>query len=92
MKINVINVINAIEVENATMENAMPILTEKEDRDNEYAYYKWQVQSSNDYTWELIEWLDKYGRDYSHLKIEKIMSYKEWLEERLKVMAKYLVA
>ena len=48
------------------------------------------IEMENDSAWEMIEWLDKNGYDYSRWKIQPILSYEEWLANETKTRANYM--
>ena len=94
MKLNIIKVLNEIANEEATLvmlndPDAQWNATIESDLRNAYKYYKVGVEMENDSSWELIEWLDKHGYDYSHIKIKKLMPFNEWKEKNY---SKYLIA
>ena len=94
MKLNIIKVLNTIAAEEATVvklndPKADWNATAESDLKNAYDYYKLGIEMENADAWDLIEWLDKHGEDYSHVKIEKIMSFDEWKEKNY---SKYLIA
>ena len=94
MRLNVINVLNEIERENASevlLNEFMESRTYGEDYYNTlYADYKMDIEYDNNNTWELIEWEEKHGRDYtSWLKYLKTpLSFEEWYE---RAIGQYLV-
>lgn len=96
MKLNVVNVLNEIAREEASVKllndsSAFWNLTNDDDVRDAYDYYAHMTHILNEQNWELIEWLDKYNRDYSHVRINKVMSFDEWLEEKNKIDSRYLV-
>ena len=98
MKLNIIKVLNNIAAEEATVvmlndpEAVWNLPNNEEELRDDYNYYKVGVEMENDGAWDLIEHCEKYGWDYSHVKIEKVMTFDEWLEKRNEMMSKYLVA
>ena len=97
MKLNIIKVLNNIANEEATVSllndpYAFWNITSEIELKHEYENYKEQLKWSNDSAWEMIEWLDKNGYDYSHWKIEKELTFDEWLAKEMEIRSKYLVA
>ena len=98
-KMNLVKVMNEIECENATMallldkEAFWNITSEQDDRDA-YDNYKYYLEDHNEGCWDMIEWLEKNGKDYTHWAdmLEKPKSYEEWLAEWQKVKQRYMAA
>ena len=97
MKLNIIRVLNEIANENASMvilndPDAFWNATAENDLHNAYDNYKQMIEYDNESAWDMIEWLDKHGQDYSHWHIKKVLSFDEWLKEEMKMRANYMVA
>lgn len=97
MKLNLVNVLNTIAVENESEailrdpDAFWNINPEKELKDA-YDYYKMGVEMENDYTIDLIEHCIKYGWDYDHIKCKKVLTWDEWLAEEMETRSRYMVA
>jgi hypothetical protein len=96
-RMNLVNVMNAIESENATM----PMLLDKNafwnknsaiDMRNSYDDYVMETEWHNDCEWDYIEWCEKHDLDYSNCHIEKILPFAQWAQQYNNTMAKYMVA
>lgn len=97
MKLNIIKVLNTIAIEESTvakLNDPDAFWNIKEDLKESYEYYKRNVEWENDNTWEMIEWLEKNGQDYSNWTkyLKKVLTFGEWLVEENKMRAKYMVA
>ena len=97
MKLNIVKVLNNIAAEEATVmmltnPDAFWNCTAASDIKDEYEYYREGIEMDNDSAWEMIEWLEKHGMDYSHWTIKKVLPFDEWLENRNAQLSKYLVA
>lgn len=86
MKLNVVVVLNEIQRENESVKN---VKTSYGTFSDLYEMDVCFIKMRNEDTMSLIEWLDKYDRDYSHCKMEKIPSFDEWYEKNN--FDKYLV-
>ena len=98
-RLNLVNVMNAIESENATMAMLLDpdAFWNKDaviDLQDAYDYYLTGVNMANESHMDLIEHCEKYGWDYSHLLggYEKPMSFLEWLNEWVSETEKYIVS
>ena len=94
MRLNVINVLNEIERENASevlLNEFMESCDYGEDYyKNLYADYKMAIEYDNADTWDMIEWNEKHGQDYTNwLKYLKTpLPFEEWYE---RAIGQYLV-
>ena len=99
MKLNIVNVLNQIESENATMALLLDPCafwnrTNETELREEYLCYKHETEWDNDDTWDLIDYAERHGYDYSHWleRLKKVLSYDEWLAVRMQQLSKYLVS
>ena len=96
---NIIKVLNEINAEEATVvmlnnpEAVWNLPNNEADIYDDYLYYKRDTELENDDTWDMIEWNEKHGLDYSSwLKyLKKVMTFEEWLAEENKMRANYMV-
>ena len=99
MKLNIIEVLNKIAAEEATVvtlndpEAVWNLSNNDADIYDDYLYYKRDTELENDDTWDIIEWNEKHGCDYSGwLKyLKKVLTFEEWLAEENIRRAKYMV-
>lgn len=96
MKLNIINVLNEIANEEATVimlndPDAFWNMDSIQDLFNAYEYYKCGVEMENESTIDLIEHCIKYGWECPNIKCEKVLSFDEWEISHNNMMAKYLV-
>ena len=97
MKLNIIKVLNEIAAADATVvmlndpDAVWNLPNNENDLYQDYLYYKMDTEMENDSTWDLIEHCEKYGWDYSHLNIKKVLTFDEWLIEENKMRANYMV-
>lgn len=98
-RMNLVNVMNAIESENATM----PMLLDKDafwnknsaiDVRDDYNDYVMETQMNNDDAWDMVEHCERYGWDYDRWldHIKDILPFEKWVQQYNNTMARYMVA
>ena len=95
MKLNLVNVLNTIAVENESEAilrdpDASWNINPETELKNAYDDYKMWVEMENDYTIDLIEHCISYGWDYDHIKCKKVLTWDEWLTKENKTRANYM--
>ena len=98
-RMNLVNVMNEIESENATMAllldpQAEWNITNSIDIRNSYDYHATGVEMENDSTWDFIEHCEKWGWDYDedNWRIKDIMPFEEWFKVWKSEASKYMVS
>ena len=93
MKLNLTNVLNEIEKENATMimlldPEADWNVSAIEDFENLYAWEKMLCEGSREQDFEYLDYCDKYGIDYTGYKVTHVPTWPEFMAE----MREYMIA
>lgn len=94
-RMNLVNVMNAIESENATMAFLTDPLADWNLNNEDYLKFEYDIyvmnaEWENDADWGYIKYCERNNLEVN-CHFERIKPYDEWVKEKKKMMAKYIV-
>ena len=94
MKLNIVNVLNTIAAEEASMvllndANASWNKTAVDDWMNIYEMEMFQRRMLNEQSFDLCDWLMSRGESYENVTFYDIVPFNDWMKEQEKVNSRY---